>query len=87
MSTPSNAVYGASEAAPEPQCITPRMRPAAAPLYWSVRRELWENRAVYIAPLAVAALIVAGFLIGAYFVSRNMGSSTEIDPSQQRMFI
>lgn len=28
------------------------------PLYWSLRRELWENRSIYIAPLAVAALIV-----------------------------
>jgi ABC-2 type transport system permease protein len=31
-------------------------------LYWSVRRELWENRAVYLAPLAVAGLGVFGFL-------------------------
>ena len=25
------------------------------PFYWSLRRELWENRSIYIAPLAVAA--------------------------------
>ena len=31
-------------------------------LAWSVRRELWENRAVYFAPLAVAVLAFAGFL-------------------------
>jgi ABC-2 type transport system permease protein len=30
---------------------------ATRPLYWSVRRELWENRSIYIAPLAVAAVI------------------------------
>lgn len=30
-------------------------------LYWSIRRELWENRSLYIAPLAVAALILLGF--------------------------
>ena len=29
-----------------------------------MRRELWENRSVYLAPLAVAALIVLGFLLG-----------------------
>ena len=28
---------------------------------WSVRRELWENRSLYIAPLLLAALIIAGF--------------------------
>ena len=28
------------------------------PLYWSVRRELWEHRAIYLAPLIVAAFAV-----------------------------
>ncbi len=35
----------------------------ARPLYWLIRRELWENRYIYIAPLAVAALVLFGFLI------------------------
>ncbi len=30
-------------------------------LYWSIRRELWENRSLYVAPLVVAALILLGF--------------------------
>src|ERR1700680_2806443 len=36
---------------------------ATRPMYWSVRRELWENRSIYIAPLAVAAVTLFGFLI------------------------
>ncbi len=32
--------------------------------YWSLRRELWESRSLYLAPLAVAALIVVGALLG-----------------------
>jgi ABC-2 type transport system permease protein len=32
--------------------------------YWSVRRELWENRSLYLVPLAVAALFLLAFLIG-----------------------
>jgi ABC-2 type transport system permease protein len=36
---------------------------ATRPFYWSVRRELWENRSIYIAPLAVAAVTLFGFLI------------------------
>ena len=32
-------------------------------LYWSVRRELWENRSVYLAPFAVAGLVLVGFSI------------------------
>src|SRR2546430_11904121 len=34
------------------------------PLYWSLRRELWENRSIYIAPLAVAGVIVFGSFFG-----------------------
>lgn len=64
MSTPSNTVYepspGSSSGA---QGITPATNPAIASLYWSVRRELWESRSIYIAPLAVAGLILLGFLI------------------------
>jgi ABC-2 type transport system permease protein len=32
------------------------------PFYWSVRRELWENRSIWIAPLVVAAVAVLAFL-------------------------
>jgi ABC-2 type transport system permease protein len=32
-------------------------------MYWSIRRELWENRFVYLVPLAAGALFVIGFLI------------------------
>lgn len=28
------------------------------PMYWSVRRELWENRSIYLAPLIVAAFVL-----------------------------
>jgi ABC-2 type transport system permease protein len=33
------------------------------PFYWSLRREIWEHRAIYIAPLAVAGLVLFGYLI------------------------
>jgi ABC-2 type transport system permease protein len=33
------------------------------PLYWSVRRELWENRSIYLAPLAMA-LVSLPILVG-----------------------
>jgi ABC-2 type transport system permease protein len=35
---------------------------ARATFLWSVRRELWEHRAIFIAPLAVAGVVVVGFL-------------------------
>jgi ABC-2 type transport system permease protein len=60
MNTPSNTV-------PEPptdaQVVTPTAMLATRPLYWSLRRELWENRSIYIAPLVVAGFVLLGFLI------------------------
>ena len=57
MSSPSN-----SEIA-EPQAVQPAVLTSTRPFYWSVRRELWEYRSAYIAPLAVAGIVLFGFLI------------------------
>ena len=46
---------------------------------WSVRRELWENRAVVIAPLAVAALAFAGFV---FHVVQTHTSAPPIPPAK-----
>lgn len=32
--------------------------------YWSVRRELWEHRSIWLAPLSIAALVIVAFAIG-----------------------
>jgi len=45
------------------QGIAPAALNLTRPMYWSVRRELWENRSIYIAPLAVAAVTLFGYLI------------------------
>ena len=36
---------------------------AIRPFYWSVWRELWENRSIYVAPLLVAVVVLFGFLV------------------------
>src|SRR5262245_24531262 len=56
------------------------------PLYWSVRRELWENRSIHIAPLVVAAVFLFGFLISTITLPRRMDAlfSTPLDPAKQR---
>jgi ABC-2 type transport system permease protein len=38
-------------------------------IYWSIRRELWEYRSIYLAPLAAAGIAFIGFLIQ---LSRNI---------------
>jgi ABC-2 type transport system permease protein len=47
----------------EARVIAATAIPESRRLYWSVRRELWENRSIYLAPLAVAGLILLGFLM------------------------
>jgi ABC-2 type transport system permease protein len=36
---------------------------ATRDIYWSLRREFWENRYLYVAPMAAAAVFLFGFLI------------------------
>jgi len=58
MSTQSNAM---PESPLESQVIAPAVMSATRPMYWSVRRELWENRSIYLAPLGVAAVALFAF--------------------------
>jgi ABC-2 type transport system permease protein len=44
------------------------------PFYWSLRRELWENRSIYLAPLAVAAVVLLGYL----FAVRHMAHFLQV---------
>jgi len=44
--------------------MNPQSNVPTRPLYWSVRRELWENRSIYVAPLAAAAVFLFAFPIG-----------------------
>jgi ABC-2 type transport system permease protein len=57
--------------------------PAAALLRWSVRRELWENRSIYIAPLAAAALMLLGSVIGALGRRWAMRAAPALDAAAQ----
>src|SRR6266850_955670 len=60
MTSPSNAV---PESPLGSQVTAPAIIPWTRRMYWSMRRELWEYPSIYIAPLAVAAVFLLGFLI------------------------
>jgi ABC-2 type transport system permease protein len=75
MSTPSNTV---PQSPLDPQAVTPTTMSETRPLYWSIRRELWENRSIYIAPLVVAGVVLLGFLIAT--IGRAVATS---DPAQR----
>src|ERR1700730_3061540 len=68
----------------EANVTVPVVIPASRRLYWSVRRELWENRAIYIAPLAVAALFLVAFLIGAIHPPGRIQDTMAGDPMRHQ---
>jgi ABC-2 type transport system permease protein len=53
------------------------------PFYWSVRRELWENRSIYVAPLVVAALILFGDVISSGSMADKMRLASALTPARQ----
>src|SRR2546428_251232 len=84
MRTQSNAM---PESPVEAQVIAPAVIAATRRMYWSVRRELWENRSIYIAPLAVAAVILFGFLISTIHLPDKMRAALALDPAKQHELI
>ena len=67
---------------PEPR----ESEPAASrtrPFYWSVRRELWENRAIYLAPLVTAGVVIVGFLINAVRLLSGAGAVVSLQLPNQ----
>src|ERR1700745_145700 len=82
MNTQSNAVPGL----PVESTVTDR-RYSTRPLYWSVWRELWENRSIYIAPLIVAAVQVFGFAISTIGLAERRRGVLLLAPVKQRAAI
>ena len=68
----------------EANVTVPVVIPASRRLYWSVRRELWENRSIYIAPLAVAAVFLVAFLIGAIHPPVKIQDTMALDPMRHQ---
>src|SRR5437588_10682307 len=61
-----------------PAVISPLRR-----FYWSLRRELWESRSIYIAPLVVAGLSLLGFGIGLPFHFHATSQAQKYDAMAQ----
>ncbi|MGO9087411.1 MAG: ABC transporter permease [Terriglobales bacterium] len=57
---------------------------ATRPLYWSVRRELWGNRWIYLAPVGVAGVFLLGFLISSVHLPSRMRALSALGPMEQR---
>jgi ABC-2 type transport system permease protein len=84
MTTPPTAV---PEPAEDAQAKAPAALSATRPFYWSVRRELWENRSLYLAPLAVTAFVLFGFLISTIRLPEKMRSLPTLEPAKQHAVV
>ena len=69
----------------EPLSSTPPSPPR--PLLWSVRRELWENRSIYLAPLITMAVLLFGFLMSTRGLPGRRRAVLLLDEAHQRMAI
>src|SRR6266404_1419763 len=60
---------------------------ATPTFYWSVKRELWENKSIYIAPLIVAAVVLLGALISAGQLPERRRAAMLLDESRRQAAI
>jgi ABC-2 type transport system permease protein len=79
MNTQSNAM---PESPLGSQAVAPALS-QTRPFYWSVRRELWETRSIYVAPMAAAVVFLFGFIINMLAMRRQIGASL-LDRAQQQ---
>jgi ABC-2 type transport system permease protein len=84
MSTEANVLAGLR---PEPAPIVPAATSATRPFYWSVRRELWENRSIYFAPLIAAGVVLFGFGITAFRLPHLRLNALALESAAQRAAI
>jgi ABC-2 type transport system permease protein len=82
MSTQSNVV---SESSLGSQGVAAAAIPVARLMYWSIRRELWENRVIYVAIVAVAAVFLFGFSIGTVLSLAGIHAVPWLDPAQPEL--
>jgi ABC-2 type transport system permease protein len=80
MNTQSDTLPESSEA----QTIALAALTAVRSMYWSIRRDLWESRSIYMAPLAAAVVFLLGFLISMIHLPQRMRVLSALDPAHQR---
>ena len=54
------------------ETAVPARNARTRPMYWSIRREIWENRSIYLAPLIVAAVVFFGSMIATLWLPTKL---------------
>src|SRR5947207_7369697 len=84
MNNPSN---GVPEVPNESELAARAPLSATRPLFWTVRRELWQNRSIYIAPLIAAGVVLFGFGITALGLPQRRVNALALESARQRSAI
>src|SRR5262249_46285184 len=87
----SGGMNSASNVMNESPAQTTTMVPSAVSssrrMYWCVKRELWENKSIYIAPIAGARITLVACSMSPMRVAERMRSAASLDPMQQMRII
>src|SRR5712675_1993904 len=67
----------------QPQTIAAAEIPLGRRIYWAVRREFWESRYIFLAPLGAAALFLIGFLVTAIHLPEKVRAAAALDAAKQ----
>lgn len=68
----------------ESQVVPLTAIPATRRIYWALRREFWESRSIYLAPLGVAALFLFGYAISTVHLPRSVRAAAALDAMKRR---
>ncbi len=79
MNTPASVMTGAGEQAVAKTAGSPKN-----PFFWALRREFWEYRSLYIAPLAAGGIFLFGFIVTIGHQITKMRGMAAMDGMQQR---
>src|SRR5436305_9144498 len=73
---------------PESAAVTaPGYKTATRPFYWTVLREVWENRSIYVAPILVAVIVLFGFIVSTAGLPERRREVLLLDPAKTRTAI
>jgi len=79
MNSQTNVMSSAGE-----QAAANTSGPPVRPFFWSLRREFWEYRSLYIAPLAAAGIFLLGFIVTIGHQVTKMRGMAGMDAIHQR---
>src|SRR5207253_1824951 len=69
------------------QSAAPAVLRETRPVYWSIRRELWENRSLWIAPLTCAAFALFGFMITSIGLPKKIRTAAALAPLPRHVMV